>query len=252
MFDRCLTVSAMPRLGSRLSSVMAAAALVVVVVAALGCASQGQSMIDADQFAEAMESLTRPLPGDFAALYSLRVAKSGGLRLAVVTAADEGRLTVSEPFGSAVSLTAWSADGAAVLFDMKEACRREVMDLEEILGVGALPLAQAVQLLGGRLPMAAGDEAVLGSGGLVEVRGAGWAARVRLAPLPWRVVEVRQLLSSGAGWSLELSSHTSSVPGLIRIENFDGRWAELQLKRLEWPDHASLPDLPIFEPCMGR
>ena len=252
MFDRCSTVSVMPRPSSGHRRALGAAALAVVLAAASGCASHGQAVVDSAHLAEAMELLPRPLPGDFAALYSLRVARSGGLRLAVVTAGDEGRLTISEPFGGAVSLTAWSGRGPAVFFDMDEGCRREVVDLEEVLGVGALPLSQAVRLLGGRLPLIPGDEVVLDSGGAIEVRGAGWAARIRLSPQPWRVVEVSELGSVGrAGWHLELSSHASSVPGTIRLENSDGRWAELKLTRLEWPEQASLPELPVFERCAG-
>ncbi len=250
MFDRCSTVSVMARPNSGRRRALGAAVLVVVLVAASGCASRGQTVVDSAQFAEAMELLTRPLPGDFAALYGLRVARSGGLRLAVVTAGDEGRLTISEPFGGAVSLTAWSGRGPAVFFDMDEGCRREVVDLEEVLGVGALPLSQAVRLLGGRLPVIPGDEVVLDSDGAIDVRGAGWAARIRLSQEPWRVVEVSELGPvGGAGWHIELSSHASSVPGTIRLENSDGRWAELELTRLEWPQQASLPELPVFEPC---
>jgi len=204
------------------------------------------------QLDEAIASLTLPLPGNFAALYDLRVARSGGLRLAVVTAGDEGRMTISQPFGAAVSLTAWTAHGPTIFFDMDLGCRREVDDLEEVLGVGSLPLGQAVRLLGGRLPVMPGDSVEIGADGNIEVHGVGWAAQHRLAPSPWRVVEVSELRSDGAaGWHLELSSHTSSVPGTIRLENPDGRWAELELKRLEWPGEASLPDLPAFPPCAG-
>jgi len=228
------------------------AVLVVALTVAVGCASHGQTVVDSGQLAEAMELLTRPLPGDFAALYGLRVARSGGLRLAVVTAGDDGRMTISEPFGAAVSLTAWSGRGPAVFYDMDEVCRREVVDLEEVLGAGALPLNQAVRLLGGRLPVTPGDEVVFGSGGTIDVRGTGWAARIRLAASPWRIVELSELRADGGGgWRLELGDHTSSVPGTIRLENSDGRWAELKLKRLEWPEQASLPDLPTFEPCAG-
>lgn len=231
---------------------MGAGALLVLLAVAAGCATQGQAVIDPDRLDEAVELLTRPLPGDFAALYSLRVARSGGLRLAVVTLGDEGRLTISEPFGGAVSLTAWSGEGPATFFDMDQGCRREVVDLEEVLGAGALPLAQAVRLLGGRLPATPGDEVVVNPDGVIDVRGVGWTARIRLAQDPWRVVEASELRSDGlAGWQLELGSHASSVPGTIRLENSDGRWAELKLTRLEWPEQASLPELPVFERCAG-
>lgn len=242
----------MPLPSRDLGRALGAGALVVLLSIAIGCATQGRSVIDPDSLDEAVVLLTRPLPGDIAALYSLRVAKSGGLRFAVITAGDAGRLTISEPFGGAVSLTAWSGEGPAVFFDMDQGCRREVADLEEVLGVGALPLVHAVRLLGGRLPVAPGDEVVVGPDGAIDVHGVGWGARIRLSENPWRVVEVNELRSDGlAGWQLELSSHTSSVPGTIRLENSDGRWAELDLKRLEWPEGASLPDLPVFERCAG-
>ena len=252
MFDRCSTLSVMALPGSGHRRATGTAVLAVALTLAVGCASHGQTIVDSEQLAEAMKLLTRPLPGDFAALYSLRLARSGGLRLAVVTAGSDGRLTISEPFGAAVSLTAWSNRGPAVFFDMDEGCRREVVDLEEVLGAGALPLNQAVRLLGGRLPVTPGDEVVFGSSGAIDVHGASWAARIRLAPGPWRVVEVSELRADGGGgWRFELSDHTSSVPGKIRLENSDGRWAELELKRLEWPEQTSLPDLPTFEPCAG-
>jgi len=208
--------------------------------------------MDSAELAAAVAALNRPAAGDIAALYDLRVARSGGMKLAVITDRDSGRMTISEPFGSAVSLTAWSAASPTIFFDMDEGCRREVDDLEEVLGVGTLPLNQAVLLLGGRLPAMPGDDVEIGDGDEVEVHGAGWAVRLRLAANPWRVVELTELRSDGkGGWRIELSSHTSSVPGRIRLENADGRWVELELKRLEWPENASLPELPDFPVCPG-
>jgi hypothetical protein len=225
----------------------------MVIVAAVGCATRGQPVVSPEDLAEATQVLNRPLPGDLAALYGLRVAKSGGLRLAVITAGDEGRMTISEPFGSAVSLTAWSGPGPAAFFDMENGCRREVVDLAEVIGVGSLPVRQAVRLLGGRLPVETGDEVRPGRNGAIDVRGDGWAARVRLAPGPWRVVEVEELRSDDAdGWRLELGAHASSVPGTVRLEHPNGRWAELELTRMEWPEEASLPELPDFPRCGGR
>ncbi len=225
------------------------------MIGAVGCSSAGASSSGADsqRLSEAIERLDRPLVGDMAALYDLRVARSGGLRAAVVTAGRSGRLTISEPFGSAVSLTAWEAGSPTVFFDMEEGCRREVRDLEDILGVGALPLAPAARLLGGRLPTTGGGEVRPAGDGSVEVVEDDFTATVRLVSDPWRVVEVRVNPDDrGDGWRLELGSHASSVPGRIRIENPDGRWAELVLKRLEWPVGATLPDLPNnFPPC-GR
>jgi hypothetical protein len=199
-----------------------------------------------------VELLSRPLPGDFTALYRLRVAKSGGLRLAIATAEDAGRLTISEPFGSAVSLTAWAFGQPTVHFDMKEGCRRDIEDLEEVLGVATLPVNTAVRLLGGRLPATEAESVTLATDENLTVNGAGWSAVVRLATDPWRVVEVREVdPASGDGWRIELSDHTSSVPGLVLLEHPDGRWAELDLARLEWPQQASLPDLPDFPSCGG-
>lgn len=227
-------------------------AILLLMAAGVGCSTTGRMDVDPGELAAAVAALNRPSAGDIAALYDLRVARSGGMRLAVLTAGDDGRMTVSEPFGSAVSLTAWSTPGPTIFFDMDEGCRREVDDLEEVLGVGTLPLNQAVRLLGGRLPAMPGDDVVIGDDNDVEVHGVGWAVRMRLASGPWRVVELLELRSDGTGgWRIDLSAHTSSVPGRIRLENPDGRWVELELKRLEWPDHPSLPELPDFPVCDG-
>jgi hypothetical protein len=227
-------------------------AVVVLAAAAVGCSTTARLDLDSAELAAAVAALNRPSAGDIAALYDLRVARSGGMKLAVITDGDSGRMTISEPFGSAVSLTAWSAGSPTIFFDMDEGCRREVGDLEEVLGVGTLPLNQAVRLLGGRLPAMPGDDVEIGDHGEVEVHGLDWAVRLRLAANPWRVVELTELRSDGTGgWRIELSSHTSSVPGKIRLENADGRWVELELKRLEWPEEASLPELPDFPVCPG-
>jgi hypothetical protein len=161
-------------------------------------------------------------------------------------------MTISEPFGAAVSLTAWSGSGTSVHFDMEEGCRRDAADLRQVLGLRALPLDQAVRLLGGRLPAAPGDDISSIDGPDLEIRGEGWAARVRLAADPWRVLEVAELgADRGEGWLIELDDHSSSVPGRIRVTNADGRWAELELSRMEWPVGAVLPMLPDFPTCDG-
>lgn len=243
----------MPHPNNRIRVGSIAFVLALTVVAHTGCESSRHSAATMEELDSAVALLVRPLPGDFAALYDLRVARSGGLRLAVLTRAGDGRMTISEPFGGAVSLSAWTAGGSSMFFDMDQGCRREVDDLEEVLGVGALPLSQAVRLLGGRLPMLPGDDVVITDGSDLRVSGDTWAVRVRLAADPWRVVEVVEDRSDeNPGWRLELDSHTSSVPGRIRVENPDGRWAELELKRLEWPDATVLPDLPDFPHCGGR
>lgn len=226
--------------------------LALVALGGAGCASGRSVGLEEDRLDEAIATLTRPLPGDFAGLYAMRMSRSGGFRLAVITAGDGGRMTVSEPFGAAISLTAWSTGGPAVFFDMEAGCRRPAADVEEVLGVRAVPLAQAVRLLGGRLPALAGDDVVPRADGDIELVGDGWAARVRVAPDPWRVQEVAEVGAlRGRGWRIELDDHTSSVPGRIRVENVDGRWVELELTRMEWPESARLPDLPDFPEC-GR
>lgn len=245
----------MRRCRSRSQNGFGVVALLILIPGAVACSSAGasSSAADPEQMIAAIERLDRPLAGDMAALYDLRVARSGGMRLSVVTAGRSGRLTISEPFGSAVSLTAWEADSATVFFDMEQGCRREVRDLEDILGVGALPLEPAARLLGGRLPTTGGGVVRPDGDGAVEIVEDEFVATVVLDSDPWRVVEVWVNRDDrGNGWHLELGSHTSSVPGTIRIENPDGRWAELELKRLEWPAAATLPDLPSnFPPC-GR
>ena len=224
----------------------------LVVILGVGCVSMSGTSLDRQELIDAINHLNRPTAGDMAALYDLRVARSGGFRMSMITAGGAGRLTISEPFGAAVSLTAWEADSRTVFFDMEEGCRREVDDLEDVLGVGALPLEQAARLLGGRLPAVPGDEVRPDGDGVVVVLGAGSVATIRLASDPWRVMEVWvHRADREVDWHLELSDHTSSVPGKIRLEDPDGKWAELELKRLEWPDEASLPDLPAFPPCGG-
>ena len=226
--------------------------LSVAALTTVGCASAERTLVDRDRVEEGVAVLSRSLPGDLAALYRMRVPKTGGLRLSVATSGDEGRMTISEPFGAAVSLTAWSGSGTSVHFDMEEGCRRDAADLRQVLGLRALPLDQAVRLLGGRLPAAPGDDISSIDGPDLEIRGEGWAARVRLAADPWRVLEVAELgADRGEGWLIELDDHSSSVPGRIRVTNADGRWAELELSRMEWPVGAVLPMLPDFPTCDG-
>lgn len=222
-----------------------------LVATAIGCASTAEREIDPGELEEGLEILTRPLPGDLAALYRMRVSASGGLRLSIVTAGGDGRMTISEPFGGAVSLAAWFGVGRSVVFDMEAGCRRDDADLQQVLGLRAVPLAQAALLLGGRLPAAVGDD-VRVEGGAIEILGDRWSARVRIARDPWRVAEVAELDGPpGGGWLIELDEHSSSVPGRIRVTNADGRWAELDLSRMEWPDGTTLPELPDFPPCGG-
>lgn len=192
----------------------------------------------------------RPLPGDPSVLYRLRIPSSGGLRMSVLTSAGGGRLTISEPFGSAVSVTAWQGDTPPVFFDLREGCRLEASDLSRALGVGAMPLPQAVRMLCGRMPATAEDSVSPVGGSRFLVEGRGWAAEVEVAGDPWRVVSVHEAGRSASGWRIVLEDHTGSVPGSLRLKRGDGRWAELELVRLEWHEEGKLPELPDAPLCV--
>lgn len=232
-------------------AIAAAAGLMVCALTGVGCrtASVPRPDLDAAALAGAVEVLDRPLPADMAALYRLRVPASGGLRLAVLQHGQAGRMTVSEPFGSAVSVTSWSAGGRSVFFDLREGCRLEAEGVASVLGVTAMPMPQAVRLLGGRLPAAGDDRVVARDDGRLEVMGAGWSALLTVAPEPWRVLEVRELTATGEGWRLRLDEHSGSVPGHVRVDGRDRGWAELDLVRLEWGSDAPLPPEPELPPC---
>jgi hypothetical protein len=159
-------------------------------------------------------------------------------------------MTVSEPFGSAVSLTAWSGSASPTFFDLREGCRLDAADLELVLGVGTMPPPQAVRLLAGRLPATADDRVAVDGKGHILVEGLGWSAQVAVASDPWRVASVQGIGDRGNGWRIELGDHTLSVPGQLRVENVDGRWAELELVRLEWNQGGDLPLLPDLRPCV--
>ncbi len=225
---------------------MVAAAVLLVLVALPGCRTAQPSRGEPVQ--AGLEVLARPLSGGLAALYRMRVPKTGGLRLVVLTLGNAGRLTVSEPFGSPVSILAWRGPGAAELADLKKGCRSEVSDASAILGVRGLPLPQAARLLGGRLPALPGDRVTVVEAPWVEVEGPGFGFRVRLAADPWRVVEVEGPGDPPA-WRIMLDRHTVSVPRSIRAEAGRGRWVELELVRLEWDTVERLPELPDLPPC---
>jgi hypothetical protein len=214
----------------------------------LGCQSTRPHFSVSDLEAAA-EELGRPLTGDPAALYRLRVAGSGGLRMALLTSGSGGRLTVSDPFGSAVSITAWRDREPPTFSDLREGCRLEAADLSQVLGIGAMPLPQAVLLLAGRLPASADDEISVQEGPWLVIRGSGWSSRVEVARDPWRVVSVQQVDGGTGGWRLDLRDHIGPVPGSVRIRRGDGRWAELELVRLEWNDHPVLPPVPELPNC---
>ncbi len=227
----------------------ASAAILIALMLLAGCRSAAPLLGTVDLEAARLR-LSRPLPGNPAALYHLRVPSSGGMRLSLLTSGEAGRLTVSEPFGSAISLTAWDSAAPATFFDLRQGCRLEAVDLEQVLGIAAMPLAQAVRLLGGRLPAAAGDRVSIRSDGRLLVEGAGWKALIEVAPEPWRVMSVAEEKVGGSGWKIELGDHTASVPGVVHVRRENGRWAELELVRLEWKDTGELPPLPELPACV--
>jgi hypothetical protein len=225
--------------------------LVWLVLGLAGCQSTTSELPPVDPEA-AIERLNRPLTGDPAALYKLRVSASGGLRMSVLTSGESGRLTISEPFGAAVSLTSWSGSQQPTFFDLRKGCQVQAVDLEQALGVAAMPLPQAVRMFAGRLPAAGEDRVAPREDGRVLVEGLRWAALMTVAADPWRVVEVEEVSSRRKGWRIELSKHIQSVPGFLRVENADGRWAELDLLRLEWNDGGELPPHPDVPPCVAQ
>jgi hypothetical protein len=216
-----------------------------------GCQSTAPVTVPVDS-ETAIERLNRPLSGDPAILYRLRVSSSSGLRLSVLTSGEDGRLTVSKPFGGAVSLTSWSGSKKPTFFDLREGCQIQAIDLEQALGVSAMPLPQAVRLFAGRLPATGDDWISPRENGRILVEGLRWAALVTVAADPWRVVSVEEVSARGKGWIFELSDHHLSVPGFIRVENADGRWAELDLVRLEWSEGGQLPPIPVLPHCSSR
>jgi len=225
-------------------------ALAAGVCALAGCGTTGPAAQGGGwNEASAVPRLSRPLPGSMAALYRLRVPATGGLRLSVTALEHSGRLSVSERFGSALSITAWDAGAPPVLLDFREGCRLEAGDVSAVLGVGRLPLPQVVRLLGGRLPAVDGDLVETAGGGRLRVEGLGWSCVVTVAADPWRVVEVASE-SDGEPWQVRLDRHTASLPGRVRIERDGGdEWAELELVSLEWGTVEELPDLPELPPC---
>lgn len=247
-----------PRAGRALTEArrglrLAAALIVVCCVGGAGCrTTAAPDPVGAAPVAEAIDLLARPLPGDLAALYHLRVPSSGGLRLSVLEAGGDGRMTVSEPFGAAVSITSWSSAGPSRFFDLRRGCRLDAVDVSATLGVAAMPMPQAIRLLGGRLPAVGDDRVLARSGTAVEVTGTDWRVLVTVAPAPWRVTEVEELAADGRrGWRIRLSDHTASVPGKLRIEGSERGWAELELIRLEWDGDRDLPSEPELPPCAG-
>jgi len=202
----------------RCARLAASGAIAAIIGVGLAACRTVIPQLSPEALHEAVDKLDRPLSGDLAALYRLRVRSSGGLRLAVLTSGDDGRMTVSEPFGSAVSLTAWTGSASTTFFDLRHGCRLESADLGRVLGIEAMPLPQAVRLLAGRLPAVDGDRLTVRDDGLILVEGIGWGALVTVRPEPWRVVSVEETGVEGNGWSLELDDHHLAVPGSLRVK----------------------------------
>ncbi len=242
------TASMMSKAGDRRFAALGVAGLLVI---GAGCASSRFEPVDPDRLEEGIARLSGPLPRDVAALYDLDVRWSGGLRLTLLATADAGRFAISEAFGSALSITVWSADRPTSVLDFDVGCRQRIDDVAGVAGVGALPVRQAARLLGGRLPAVPEDRVSRGPRSTLEVRGAGWAARVLVQADPWRVVEVRELRADGRrGWRVRLAEHDGSVPGRVKVAAPGGRRAELALKRIEWSDELALPGLPELPRCV--
>jgi len=200
--------------------------------------------------AEALTALQKPVSGDMAALYHLRIPSSGGLRLSILEASGEGRLTISEPFGAAVSMAEWGGPDGPLFLDLREGCRVPGGGLSAILGVEVMPLPQAVRLLAGRMPAGESDRVRAVADGWLEVVGDGWSARVTVADLPWRITEVEErTVGDVAGWKIRLEDHSGSLPGTVRVQGAAGRWAELELVRLQWDTIDTLPPLPALPRC---
>lgn len=228
----------------RLASIAASVAALLLLPACRTMAPP--PALTAQQLVQAQQILERPLPGTLAALYRLRVPSSGGLRLSILARGRSGRLSVSEPFGSAVSLTAWKGGGHSQLFDLETGCVVASSQLPSVAGVATLPLPQAMRLLGGRLPALQGDRVTVEEGGWLRISGVGFSFSVRVAPDPWRVVEVREV---GEGWRILLDEHTQALPGFVRLEHPQRRWAELELVKLQWDSFDELPPLPDLPRC---
>jgi hypothetical protein len=224
---------------------------VLVASALTAChTTSGTTVVPPADLMEARDQLFGPPPGDMAALYKLRVRATGGLRLTVLTLSDEGRVGISEPFGSAVSLTAWRGLEPPEVFDLRERCRFTTNDLSGVLGVSNLPLPQAIRILAGRLPALEGDRIDVTTDGRLRVSGASWSGLVTVEPDPWRVVAVEDVTAGdGEGWRVEIRDHSVSIPGWMRVKGADGRWAELELTRLQWNTTDELPPVPDIEVC---
>lgn len=226
--------------------------LALALVAAVGCRSTGRPAappLEPAELAAAAAALGGGTGTDVSALYRLRVPRASGLRATLRTLGPAGRLTVSEPFGAAVSLIAWEESGRGDILDLKEGCRVPDVDLAAVLGVGRLPLDPMLRLLVGRLPAADDDRVTVGPGHL-RVEGFAWQAMVHVARDPWRVTRVESFGDGRLGvWRIELGEHHGAVPGVIRIDREDGSWARLELLRLALGPGRELPAPPDLPDC---
>lgn len=214
-----------------------------------GCGSTAPG-VSANRANEALTILSAPLPNDLSAIYRLRVPKSAGLRMTVLARPDSGRLTVSRSLGSALTTVGWEPTQVPILVDYQEGCSLRSESISRVLGVGSLPLPQAVRLVGGRLPATDRDRVSVQPDGRLLVEGFRWGCLVKVARKPWRVVHVESVRGpSESAWSVRLSKHRGSVPGIVRFESSDDRWAEIELRGVQWNAIAELPGLPDFPPC---
>ncbi|MCP4896022.1 MAG: hypothetical protein GY906_03525 [bacterium] len=223
----------------------------VMFLGLLGCrATSTLPTVSPEEAATSVAILSAPLPGDFSAIYGLRVPKAGGLRLSILARPESGRLTISRSFGSALSIVGWEPNQHPMLIDYREGCSVQGASISDLLGVGALPLPQVVRLLGGRLPATPMDRVTVAPNGKLMVEGDDWTCLVSVAPSPWRVLRVESVgETDDSGWRVELNDHDAAMPQHLRFQGSSDRWAEIELRRQQWDAIEKLPDMPELEPC---
>ncbi len=225
--------------------------LVASTIGLVGCrATTEVPVLSADEVAQAVPGLSAPVSGDLSAIYRLRIQRAGGLRMSVLARPDSGRLTISRPFGDAVSAVGWEPNQLPVLVDYREGCSVRAASIMDLLGVGSLPLPQAVRLISGRLPATSADRVTVESNGQLKIVGPDWKCLVFLAPNPWRVTRVESAdVPVDSQWSIDLSDHEQVVPKRLRFEGSSERWAEIELRQLQWHPIDNLPAMPEMPPC---
>ena len=226
----------------------------LVAVVGTSCQTSTGVMLDPSRVEAGISALSGPTQADLAALYRVRGRAAGSLRLTVLTHGDEGRFSLSETMGSALSVAAWGGGGRTTLYDLREGCRLSGAGAAEVFGFQALPLPQAARMLAGRLPATADDLVSVRADGRVLVAGTGWEAVVTVMPDPWRVTRVAAAGSGGAdsSWVIEVSQHAGSMPIEVEAVAADGRWVRLAAVRVEWRRTDDLPPLPELPPCAAR